>query len=108
MMELWGTRMEWVTGRPLFVGRPEVRGQGLEQLLQRVYDTGERFSASERPVYLPRNGEMRLAYIDFVSHPNQLWQGLRQCPEALFAFFNLFTGKHFIGNLDYNDHYAIV
>ena len=66
MIELWGTRMEDVIGKPLFVGRPEVKGQGLEDLLQTVYSTGERFSANERPINLPRNGQMELAYINFV------------------------------------------
>ncbi len=66
MIELWGTRMEDVVSKPLFVGRPEVKGQGLEPLLQRVYSTGQRFSAYERPVTLPRRGQMSLAYINFV------------------------------------------
>ena len=66
MIQLWGTRMEDVLSKPLFVGRPEVKGQGLEELLQKVYSTGERFSAFERPVMLPRNGQMSLAYINFV------------------------------------------
>ncbi|HKH61148.1 MAG TPA: PAS domain S-box protein, partial [Flavitalea sp.] len=66
MIELWGTRIESVIGKPLFVGRPEVRGQGLEELLQRVYNTGERFLAYERPVNLPRHGQMETAYINFV------------------------------------------
>lgn len=66
MIELWGTRMEDVVSKPLFAGRPEVKGQGLEELLQKVYSTGERFSAFERPVTLPRQGQMALAYINFV------------------------------------------
>lgn len=66
MVELWGTQKESVIGKPLFVGRPEVKGQGLEELLRKVYITGERFSANERPVSLPRNGEISLAYINFV------------------------------------------
>jgi PAS domain S-box-containing protein len=66
MVELWSTSMENVINKPLFVGRPEVKGQGLEELLQRVYNTGERFSAYERPVNLPRHGQMKLAYINFV------------------------------------------
>jgi PAS domain S-box-containing protein len=66
MMELWGTRMDVVINKPLFVGRPEVRGQGLESLLYNVYTTGERYSANERPVNLPRKGKIQLAYINFV------------------------------------------
>ena len=66
MMELWGTRKKEVMNKPLFIGRPEVRGQGLEPLLKKVFTTGERFSAYERLVNLPRNGKMEPAYINFV------------------------------------------
>ena len=66
MIELWGTKMPVVMNKPLFVGRPEVKGQGLESLLLNVYTTGERYSAYERPVNLPRQGKIGLAYINFV------------------------------------------
>lgn len=66
MIELWGTRTEVVVSKPLFVGRPEVKGQGLEELLQKVYATGDRYSAFERPILLPRHGKMLLSYINFV------------------------------------------
>ncbi|MBC7827202.1 MAG: PAS domain S-box protein [Chitinophagaceae bacterium] len=66
MMNLWGTAMENVIHKPLFVGRPEARGQGLEPLLDKVYLTGERFSAYEWPVKLPRNGKTQPVYINFV------------------------------------------
>ncbi len=69
MIELWGTRSEDVLNRPLFVGRPEAKGQGLEELLYQVYSTGERFSAHEKPMYLPRNGTMRLTYVNFIYEP---------------------------------------
>ena len=67
--ELWGRGAEEMLGRPIFDGLPEVRHQGLEELLSQVYTTGESFTASERPVTLPRDGQIQTVYINFVYEP---------------------------------------
>ena len=69
MLELWGKNTDDVLGRPIFEGLPESKDQGLESLLDRVYHTGERFKASERPLSLARNGEQEMFYLDFVYEP---------------------------------------
>ncbi|WP_121810664.1 PAS domain-containing sensor histidine kinase [Mucilaginibacter kameinonensis] len=66
VFELWGKTAEETVGKPIFEGLPEAKGQGLEALLDHVYNTGERFIAVERPVYLPRNGKIEKTYVDFV------------------------------------------
>ncbi|UOE46746.1 PAS domain-containing protein [Mucilaginibacter sp. SMC90] len=66
VFELWGKTPEETVGKPIFEGLPEAKGQGLEALLDNVYNTGERFIAVERPVYLPRNGKIEKTYVDFV------------------------------------------
>ncbi|WP_208864720.1 PAS domain S-box protein [Mucilaginibacter gossypiicola] len=66
VFELWGKTAEETVGKPIFEGLPEAKGQGLEALLDNVYNTGERFVAVERPVYLPRNGKIQKIYVDFV------------------------------------------
>jgi len=66
VFELWGKTAEETLGKPIFEGLPEAKGQGLEALLDNVYNTGERFIAVERPVYLPRNGKIEKTYVDFV------------------------------------------
>jgi hypothetical protein len=66
MCELWGKTREEVFNKPVFVGLPEAREQGLEDLLENVYTTGERFSTNERIVYLPRNGKIEATYLNFV------------------------------------------
>ncbi len=66
MLELWGKTGQEVMNRPIFEGLPEAKGQGLELLLDNVYNTGERLIANERPVNLPRNGKTETVYIDFV------------------------------------------
>ncbi len=66
MLALWGKQAEQVMNKPIFVGLPEVKDQGLESLLENVYNTGEKFVANERPVNLPRNGKVETTYVNFV------------------------------------------
>lgn len=66
MLELWGKSKEDVINKPIFEGIPEARGQGLEALLDKIYETGEKFIANERPVNLPRHGKIETFYINFV------------------------------------------
>ncbi|HZG00746.1 MAG TPA: PAS domain-containing protein, partial [Chitinophagales bacterium] len=69
VLEIWGKRAADVMYKPIFDGLPEVRNQGLEELLENVYTTGETFTASERPVDLPRNGRVETRYLNFVYQP---------------------------------------
>ncbi|PXY46006.1 PAS domain S-box protein [Flavobacterium hydrophilum] len=66
MLEIWGKQKEEVINKPIFEGLPEAKGQGLESILDKVYETGEKFIANERPVNLPRNGKTETIYINFV------------------------------------------
>ncbi|MDN3579273.1 PAS domain S-box protein [Mucilaginibacter flavus] len=66
VFELWGKTAEETLGKPIFEGLPEAKGQGLEALLDHVYTTGEKFVATERVVYLPRNGKVEKTYVNFV------------------------------------------
>ena len=67
--ELWGKGADKMLRRPIFDGLPEARNQGLEEVLQHVYKTGETFTASERPVQLPRKGSVETTYLNFVYEP---------------------------------------
>lgn len=66
MIQLWGTTVEKVLNKPIFEGLPEAKDQGLENLINSVYNTGEKFIANERPVQLPRNGKIETFYLNFV------------------------------------------
>lgn len=66
MIELWGKTGENVINKPIFDVLPEARNQGLEDLINTVYTTGEKFVANERPVQLPRNGKIETTYVNFV------------------------------------------
>ena len=69
MFELWGRGPGDILHRPIFDGLPEVRNQGLEDLLHQVFTTGEAYVASEHPVVLPRNGKTEVVFINFVYQP---------------------------------------
>ncbi|WP_442794471.1 PAS domain S-box protein [Pelobium manganitolerans] len=69
MLELWGKTAEEALYKPVFEALPEVKGQGLEAILDEVYTSGIKFEAKERLVTLPRDGKMEDFFIDFVYEP---------------------------------------
>lgn len=69
ILELWGKAEDEVLNKPIFEGLPEATGQGLEELLQAVYETGQSYSANERAVTLLRNGRHEQVYQNFVYEP---------------------------------------
>ncbi|TAE22030.1 MAG: PAS domain-containing sensor histidine kinase [Cytophagales bacterium] len=64
--QLWGRTHEQVIGKPIFAALPEATGQGFEELLQGVYETGIPYEGNELPVTLKRNGQLETVYFDFV------------------------------------------
>jgi PAS domain S-box-containing protein len=66
MVELWGKPQQEVMNKPVFDALPDARGQGLEEVMKKVYETGESFYASEMPVSLIRHGEPDIVYQNFV------------------------------------------
>ncbi len=72
VLEMWGKPAEAVMNKPIFEGLPESKGQGLEDLLDHVYNTGEKYVANERPVNLPRNGKIETVYVNFA------WEALKE------------------------------
>jgi len=74
-LELVGGRP--VLGKPVRDALPEVERQGIIELLDRVYETGEPFSASEMAIQLDRNGDGvgETVYVDFVYQPLQSAEG---------------------------------
>ncbi|MEJ0105182.1 MAG: PAS domain-containing protein [Bacteroidota bacterium] len=69
MVELWGKPRELVMHRPVFDALPDAREQGLEQLMENVFTTGEAFTASDMPVTLLRKGKWETVYQNFVYEP---------------------------------------
>jgi PAS domain S-box-containing protein len=48
---------------------PELEGQGLHEILDQIYQSGETFVARERPVTFKRNGKEEITYMNFSYHP---------------------------------------
>ena len=73
MPGVMGKTAEEVMNKPIFEGLPEAKGTGPGnlQLIDHVYNTGEKFVANERPVNLPRHGKMETTYVNFV------WEALK-------------------------------
>lgn len=68
-LELWGRRYADVLNKPILEVMPELKDQGVQQLLDRVYQTGETFSATELPMQIFRKGKLETVYINFVYEP---------------------------------------
>lgn len=66
MLQLWGGTSDKIIGKPIFEGLPEVKNQGFEDLLNKVFITGETHKALEVPVIVPRDSQSETVYIDFV------------------------------------------
>lgn len=66
MFEVWGRTAGETLHKPLFTGLPEVKDQGIKDLLEKVYTTGERFMASEYSIKLSRGGKLETIYVNFV------------------------------------------
>lgn len=75
MISLWGKPAAEVINKPVFEALPDARAQGLEALLAHVYNTGETYKASERPVVLLRNGRLDTVYQNFVYEPYRDFDG---------------------------------
>ncbi|GAB4034811.1 PAS domain-containing sensor histidine kinase [Spirosoma jeollabukense] len=69
--ELVGRRPDQLVDKPLLKALPELNGQGFDQLLRSVIDTGEPYVAKEVAVNLVRNHELNTIYVDFTYQPQR-------------------------------------
>jgi signal transduction histidine kinase/CheY-like chemotaxis protein len=60
-----------IEGRPAFQALPDVRKQGFEQLLRRVYDTGEAFVGRAMPLSVQREpgAQAEMRFVDLLYQP---------------------------------------
>ena len=72
---LWGRTPQQAVDTPLFELLPEAAGQGFEQLLDGVMQTGIPYVAHELPSYIHRAGQRDLVYWNFVYQPLRDAQG---------------------------------
>jgi PAS domain S-box-containing protein len=68
-LELWGRDRDSVMHKPVLEALPEGRSQGVEEILNKVYTTGEIYRAYELPVKMFRNGQMESFYVNVEHRP---------------------------------------
>ena len=66
MLQFWGSTADKIIGKPIFEAIPEVKNQGFESLLQKVFTTGKTHKSLAVPINVPRESGMETVYIDFV------------------------------------------
>ena len=71
MAAIWGRSSAQTVGRPYFEALPDTAGQGFEEILTGVMQTGESFLVTEAPAQLARahTGLPTLGYFNFIFQP---------------------------------------
>lgn len=67
--EIWGKKQQDVLGKPVLDALPEIRDQGIQELLDGVVQTGIPYVNEELALQFLRNGTMETVYVSFVYHP---------------------------------------
>lgn len=67
--ELVGKDTDYLIGKPLLEALPELAGQGFDNLLNDVLNTGHPFVSEEVAVELLRNGKRETIYVNFTYQP---------------------------------------
>lgn len=70
ILNSWGKGKN-VIGKPLFSVMPEIVEQGFDIILKDVFEKGESFHATEKPVKLLRKGKMKTIYYNFIYYPQR-------------------------------------
>ena len=74
VLEFW-QKSRSVIGKPLLEVHPDIREQGLEELLLNVLSTGEPEYGYEMPIHITRGEEKQLAYFNFIYQPQSNSEG---------------------------------
>jgi PAS domain S-box-containing protein len=69
MIEIWDRTMEEAINKPVFDVLTEFRDQGLKELLDQVYQSGENIVINELPLSIKRNGALADIFVKFVYEP---------------------------------------
>lgn len=68
---LVGRTPDEIVGKPLLAALPELAGQGFDQALQAVIDTGKPFIANEVAINIVRNNQLETIYVDLTYQPQR-------------------------------------
>ncbi len=69
MVTMWDRNMHDVLNKPAFDVLVEFREQGLKELLDNVFNTGDNIVVNELPLDINRNGALETIYVKFVYEP---------------------------------------
>ena len=69
MREFWDKSFEQALNKPAFAVLPELRDQGIKELLDNVYNTGKRCVVQELSINLLRNGKLENVFLKFIYEP---------------------------------------
>lgn len=72
--KIWG-KGDNVEGRSLFEVLPEIKEQGMPELFEKVYSTGEPYTAKERPIKHEKDGKLDLRFFNFIYQPQRNLDG---------------------------------
>ncbi len=64
MLKYWGRDAQHTLGKPLFDAIPELLTQGMREIKDQVYRTGQRFVSSEFPLSIRRNDVVETTYLN--------------------------------------------
>jgi PAS domain S-box-containing protein len=69
MLQLFGRSASQVINKPVSEAMPELKNQSYKEMLQKVLESGEAFSANDLPVSFLRKGVIRPVFIDLLYQP---------------------------------------
>lgn len=68
-LTLWGKDRRQVMHKPITEALPESKIQGLKEVLDKIYTTGETYEAIELPLQINRNGRMESVFVNIEQRP---------------------------------------
>ncbi|MCX2479685.1 ATP-binding protein [Pedobacter sp. MC2016-15] len=69
MLQYWGRTAEQAFNKPLFDTIPELRSQGFERLMERMNQSGQRYTINEIPITVNRYGHIDIVYTSLTLEP---------------------------------------
>ncbi len=69
ILAIMGKHADTVLFKPLMEGFPEIKDQGIEEIINGVRTTGKRFHANERLIFIERNGKPEETYVNITCEP---------------------------------------
>jgi PAS domain S-box-containing protein len=69
MLQYWGRTAEQTFNKPLFEAIPELKTQGFDRLIERLHQSGQRYTISEIPIIVNRYGNTDIVYTSLTLEP---------------------------------------